>query len=48
MKVESPRMFDFDFEPEEKPGSWKVQDEPFTILFYFIKKKRAGIFTFEV
>ncbi|KAJ6884039.1 hypothetical protein NC652_031115 [Populus alba x Populus x berolinensis] len=32
MKVESPRMFDFDFEPEEKPGSWKVQDEPFAIL----------------
>jgi hypothetical protein len=27
MKVESPRMFDFDFEPEEKPGSWKVHDE---------------------
>lgn len=37
MKVESPRMFDFDFEPEEKPGLWKVQDEPFTIL-----KNRLG------
>jgi hypothetical protein len=30
-------MFDFDFEPEEKPGLWKVQDEPFTIL-----KNRLG------
>ncbi|KAJ6360151.1 hypothetical protein OIU77_004209 [Salix suchowensis] len=28
MKPESPGLFDFDFEPEEKPGSWKVQDEP--------------------
>ncbi|KAF9670252.1 hypothetical protein SADUNF_Sadunf13G0049000 [Salix dunnii] len=28
MKPESPRLFDFDFEPEEKPWSWKVQDEP--------------------
>lgn len=32
MKSESPGLLDLDFEPEDKPGSWRVQDTPFTIL----------------
>ncbi|KAJ6291929.1 hypothetical protein OIU76_023925 [Salix suchowensis] len=32
LKPESPGLLDFDFEPEEKPGSWKVQEEPYIIL----------------
>ncbi|KAJ6697267.1 hypothetical protein OIU85_003618 [Salix viminalis] len=32
LKPESPGLLDFDFEPEEKRGSWKVQEEPYIIL----------------
>ncbi|KAJ9179917.1 hypothetical protein P3X46_008228 [Hevea brasiliensis] len=32
MKSESSGVFDFGSEPEDKPGTWRVQDVPFTIL----------------
>ncbi|KDP39710.1 hypothetical protein JCGZ_02730 [Jatropha curcas] len=32
MKNESAGLFDFSSEPEDKPGIWRVQDVPFTIL----------------
>lgn len=32
MKAESPGWFSFGSEPEDKPGSWTLQDVPFTIL----------------
>ncbi|KAK6945437.1 hypothetical protein RJ641_026539 [Dillenia turbinata] len=32
MKYEEPGWFSFGFEPEKKPGTWSVQDVPFTIL----------------
>ncbi|KAG2682786.1 hypothetical protein I3843_10G000900 [Carya illinoinensis] len=32
MKAESPGWFSFGSEPEDKPGSWTLQDIPFTIL----------------
>lgn len=40
MKAESPGWFSSD-EPDNKPGSWTVQDEPFTIL----KNKLSRIYT---
>lgn len=32
MKTESPGWFSFDSEPEKKPGSWTVQDDPYIML----------------
>uniref|UniRef100_A0A2P2K6T9 Uncharacterized protein MANES_09G141900 n=1 Tax=Rhizophora mucronata TaxID=61149 RepID=A0A2P2K6T9_RHIMU len=42
MKTESPGLFDFGFEPEEKPGSWRVQDVPFTILKHKLSRVYAA------
>ncbi|CAN1184569.1 Photosynthetic NDH subunit of subcomplex B 2, chloroplastic [Linum perenne] len=42
MKPDSPGLFDFFFEPEEKPGSWKVQDIPFTMLNHRLSRIYAA------
>ncbi|CAL1356507.1 unnamed protein product [Linum trigynum] len=42
MKPDSPGLFDFFYEPEEKPGSWKVQDIPFTMLNHRISRVYAA------
>lgn len=42
LKSDSPGLFDFGFEPEEKPGKWKVQDVPFTVLKHKLSRVYAA------
>ncbi|KAJ8771745.1 hypothetical protein K2173_026922 [Erythroxylum novogranatense] len=42
MKTESPGLFDFGIEPEEKPGTWRVQELPFTILKHRLSRVYAA------